>query len=158
MRDHRLDLTFYGRAETLTIPTEHVEFGRFLDAVKRLSADDKKVPAFYLFGATPELSVLVSVSDVQTAYAVIGGDGHFGDVLVDKDVGLFLRGRPGPLLLRLPPKGPLGDMLLGLTETMYGEAIPACVMLADDQNHPVFFRLDEIQYVVFKSRVLMNGT
>lgn len=158
MRDHRLDLTFYGRTETIAIPSDHAEFTRFLDAVKRLAADDKKVPAFYLFGATPEISVVVSVGDVQTAYAVLGGDGHFGDALVDKDVALFLRGRPGPLMLRLPPKGPLGDMLLGLTETMYGEAIPGCVMLADDQNHPVFFRLDEVQYAVFRSRVLLNGT
>ena len=40
MRDHRLDLTFYGRSETITIPTDHAEFTRFLDAVKRLAADD----------------------------------------------------------------------------------------------------------------------
>ena len=157
MRDHRLDLTFYGRPETLAIPAEHPEFTRFLDAVKRLAAGDQKVPAYYLFSPTPELGVLLSVSDVQTAHAIMGGDGHFGDSLVDRDVALFLRGRVAPLLLRLPPKGPLGDMLQGLADTTYGETIPGCVMLADDQNHPVFFRLDEIQYAVFRNRVLKNG-
>ena len=156
MRDHRLDLTFYNRGETLTIPADHGEFTRFLDAVKKLAGDDRKVPAFYMFAATPQISVVVSVSDVQTAHAIMGGDGAFGDPLVDKDVALFLRGRPGPVLLRLPPKGPLGDMLQGLCDTMYGEPLPGCVMLADEQNHPVFFRLDEIQYVVFRSKVLQD--
>ena len=157
MRDNRLDLTFYNRQELLTIPADHAEFNRFLDAVKKLAADDKQVPAYYMFAATPQVSVVVSVSDVQTAHAIMGGDGRFGDLLVDKDVALFLRGRAAPVLLLLPPKGPLGDMLTGLCDTMYGESIPGCVMLADDQNHPIFFRLDEIQYAVFRSAVLQNG-
>ena len=157
MRDHRLDLTFYNRGEQLSIPADHTEFNRFLEAVKKLAADDKKVPAYYMFAATPQVSVVVSVSDVQTAHAISGGDGKFGDVLVDRDVALFLRGRAAPVLLRLPPKGPLGDMLSGLCDTMYGESIPGCVMLADEQNHPIFFRLDEIQYAVFRSKVLQNG-
>ena len=157
MRDHRLDLTFYGRGEMFSIPADHAEFTKFLDAVKRLAADDKKVPAYYMFAATPEVSVVISIHDVQTAHAIMGGDGNFGDVLVDKDVALFLRGRPGPVLLRLPPQGPLGDMLTGLCDTRYGEELPGCVMLADEQSHPIFFRLDEIQYVVFRSRVLQGA-
>jgi len=157
MRDHRLDLTFYNRNETLSIPADHAEFTRFLDSVKRLAADDKKVPAYYMFATTPEVSVVVSIHDVQTAHAIMGGDGGFGDILVDKDVALFLRDRAGPMLLRLPPKGPLGDMLNDLCDTHYGEKLPSCVMLADDQSHPIFFRLDEIQYVVFRSRVMQNG-
>lgn len=154
MRDHRLDLTFYGRTETLTIPAEHAEFSRFLDSVKLLAAGQQGVAAFYLFTPSSSIGVLVSVGDVQTAHAVIGGDGYFGDILADRDVALFLRGRVAPLLLRLPPQGPLGDMLQGLADTPYGDALPGCVMLADDQNNPVFFRLDEVQYAVYRSRVL----
>jgi hypothetical protein len=154
MREHRLDLTFYGRTETLMIPAEHQEFSRFLDSVKLLAAGDKRVAAYYLFTPSNVVGVLVSVSDVQTAHAVIGGDGYFGDILADRDVALFLRGRAAPLLLRLPPQGPLGDMLQGLADTLYGDAIPTCVMLADELNNPVFFRLDEVQYAVFRSRIL----
>jgi hypothetical protein len=156
MHNHRIRLTFYGRPETLTIPTTDDEYTRFLDNVKRLAAGERGVPAFYLFSATSEVSVIVSVGDVQTAHCLKGGNGAFPDLLAGHDVAFHLRGRMSPLQVKLPAGGPISDMLLGLTETTYGEEVPGCVMLADDYGQPLFLRLDEIQFVACRGRVLLD--
>jgi hypothetical protein len=156
MHNHRIRLNFYGRPETVTIPTTDEEYTRFLDNVKRLAGGDRGVPAFYLFSATPEVSVIVSVADVQTAHCLKGADGGFPDFLGGQDVAFHLRGRMSPFQLKLPRGGPIADMLLGLTDTLYGEEIPGCVMLADEYSQPLFMRLDEIQFVAFRGRILLD--
>lgn len=156
MHNHRIRLTFYGRPETLTIPTTDEEYSRFLENVKRLAAGDRGVPAFYLFSATTEVSVLVAVGDVQTAHCLKGADGQFPDLLGGQDVAFHLRGRMNPFQLKLPRGGPIADMLLGLTDTLYGEEIPGCVMLADEYGQPLFLRLDEVQFVAFRGRILLD--
>ncbi|HEX7964835.1 MAG TPA: hypothetical protein VF651_03870 [Gammaproteobacteria bacterium] len=154
MSKQYLRLTFYGRATPVHVEIGQVDADDILGGVKGLAAGGKDIQAFYLFPVSDALSVLISVSEIQTLQLTSQPNGDWKPAAHKGGVAFFLKGRTEPLVLDYTGHGPLDDMFHGLAEMRYGEEIPGCIMLTDGAGEPAFFRMDEIQYAVVKTGLI----
>lgn len=154
MPKHFLRLTFYGRETPILLDIGETDSAEFLEAIKNLSAGGKDIQAFYLFGLSDNLSALISVGELQTVQFTSKKNGDVWKPALSHGVAFYLKGRGEPLVLDYSGMGPLDDMFHGLTDTGYDEEIPGCIMLADGNGEPSFFRLDEIQYAVVRTDLI----
>ncbi|HWP94174.1 MAG TPA: hypothetical protein VNL72_00360 [Gammaproteobacteria bacterium] len=160
MHTSQLQLTFYDREDTLTLPVTSRESSHFMECVKKLAAGDRSVPSHYLLNLSDTHTALVAIKEVQTVYAVAnGGTGHFAAPAgLDNDgAAFYLQRRRAPLLIALAPKGPFSDMITALITTHYDEPAVGCIMLADKASNPIFFRLDEVQFAIITRSLLAPG-
>ncbi|HEY4127205.1 MAG TPA: hypothetical protein VGN70_04085 [Gammaproteobacteria bacterium] len=149
-----LRLTFYGREAPVHVEIGQVDAEDIMSGLKALSAGGKDMQAFYLFPIGGELSILISVGEIQTVQLTSKQNGDWKPAALHHGVAFYLKGRSHPLELDYSGHGPLDDMFHGLADTRYGEEIPGCIMLADGAGEPAFFRMDEIQYVIAKSSLI----
>lgn len=157
MSKHSLRLTFYGQEDAIRINIDEADYQGLMEGVKLLAAGKSRVPAFYLFSISAELSVLISVKEIQSLQSSAQANGHdWSPVLKTGGVAFYLRGRRHPLVLDYSGKGPLDDMMHGLATATYSDDVPGCVMLADGSGEPVFFRLDEVQLAVMRSELIKH--
>jgi hypothetical protein len=155
MAKQYLRLTFYGREAPVHVEIGDVDAEDIMAGLKGLSAGGKDIKAFYLFPIGGELSILVSVAEIQTVQLTTKHNGDWKPAALNHGgVAFYLKGRTQPLELDYTGHGPLDDMFHGLADTTYGEEIPGCIMLADGAGEPAFFRMDEIQYAVTKSSLV----
>ena len=154
MAKQYLRVTFYGREAPVHVEIGQVDADDIIAGLKGLSAGGKDMKAFYLFPIGGELSILISVAEIQTVQLTAKPNGDWKPAALDHGVAFYLKGRDHPLELNYSGHGPLDDMFHGLAETDYGEAAPGCIMLADGAGEPSFFRLDEVQYAIAKSSLI----
>ena len=155
MAKQYLRLTFYGRETPVHVEIGQVDAEDIMAGLKGLSAGGKDIKAFYLFPIGGELSILISVAEIQTVQLTSKQNGDWKPAaLAHGGVAFHLKGRIHPLELDYTGHGPLDDMFHGLADTDYGEAAPGCIMLADGAGEPTFFRLDEIQYAIAQSSLI----
>jgi hypothetical protein len=154
MAKQYLRLTFYGREAPLHVEIGDVDAEDIIQALKGYSAGGKDIQAFYLFPIGGELSLLMSVSEIQTVQLTKKQNGDWKPAALNHGVAFYLKGRTQPLELDYTGHGPLDDMFHGLAETAHGEDIPGCIMLSDGSGEPSFFRMDEIQFAIAKSSLI----
>jgi len=154
MAKQYLRLTFYGREAPLHVEIGDVDAEDIIQALKGYSAGGKDIQAFYLFPIGGELSLLMSVSEIQTVQLTKKQNGDWKPAALNHGVAFYLKGRTQPLELDYTGHGPLYDMFHGLAETAHGEDIPGCIMLSDGSGEPSFFRMDEIQFAIAKSSLI----
>ncbi len=156
MPKHFLRVTFYGRETPIQLAVGETDAREFLEAIKDLSAGGKHIQAFYLFPLADNLSALISVHELQTVQFTSKQNGSVWAPQLSHGVAFYLKGRAQPMVLDYSGTGPLDDMFHGLASTGYGEEIPGCIMLADGEGEPSFFRLDEIQYALVRSELIQK--
>jgi len=154
MAKQYLRLTFYDREAPVHVEIGQVDAEDIVAGLKGLSAGGKDIKAFYLFPIGSDLSILISVGEIQTVQLTAKHNGDWRPPTLNHGVAFYLKGRGHPLELDYTGHGPLDDMFHGLADTGYGEEIPGCIMLSDGAGEPAFFRLDEIQYAVAKSSLI----
>lgn len=155
MAKQYLRLTFYGREAPVHVEIGQVDAEDIMAALKGYSAGGKDIQAFYLFPIGGDLSMLMSVSEIQTVQLTSKQNGDWKPAALSHGgVAFYLKGRTQPLELDYSGHGPLDDMFHGLADTAHGEEIPGCIMLSDGAGEPAFFRLDEIQYAIAKSELI----
>jgi hypothetical protein len=154
MAKQYLRLTFYGREAPLHVEIGQVDADDVMAALKGYSAGGKDIQAFYLFPIGGDLSLLISVSEIQTVQLTSKQNGDWKPATLHHGVAFYLKGRTQALELDYSGHGPLDDMFHGLADTAHGEEIPGCIMLADGAGEPAFFRLDEVQYAIAKSSLI----
>lgn len=155
MSTHFLRITFYAREEAVRINVGANDYSRLMEGVKALAAGQARVPAFYVFPVSAELSALISVKEIQFLQSSKQANGHdWAPVLKTGGVAFYLRGRAHPLVLDYSGQGPLDDMFHGLATATYSDEVPGCIMLTDGAGEPVFFRLDEVQFAVVRSELI----
>ena len=154
MAKQYLRLTFYGREAPLHVEIGDVDAEDIIAALKGYSAGGKDIQAFYLFPIGSELSLLISVSEIQTVQLTKKQNGDWRPATLNHGVAFYLKGRTHALELDYTGHGPLDDMFHGLADTAHGEEIPGCIMLSDGAGEPAFFRLDEVQYAIAKSSLI----
>lgn len=150
-----LRITFYTREEAVRINIGESDYASLMVGIKALAAGQARVPAFYLFPVSAELSALISVKEVQFLQSSRQSNGHdWSPVLKAGGVAFYLRGRTHPLVLDYSGQGPLDDMFHGLATATYSDEVPGCIMLTDGSGEPVFFRLDEVQFAVVRTELI----
>jgi hypothetical protein len=154
MAKQYLRVTFYGREAPVHVEIGQLDAEDIMAGLKGLSAGGKDIKAFYLFPIGGDLSILISVAEIQTVQLTAKHNGDWRPPALNHGVAFYLKGRAQPLGLDYSGHGPLDDMFHGLTDTGYGEEIPGCIMLSDGAGEPSFFRMDEIQYAVAKSSLI----
>jgi hypothetical protein len=154
MAKQYLRLTFYGREAPVHVEIGQVDADDIMAGLKGLSAGSKDMKAFYLFPIGSELSILISVGEIQTVQLTSKQNGDWRPAALNHGVAFYMKGRTQPLELDYTGHGPLDDMFHGLADTAYGDEIPGCIMLSDGAGEPSFFRLDEIQYAIAKSSLI----
>lgn len=157
MSAHFLRITFYGREEAIRINISARDYDGLMAGVKALAAGQARVPAFYVFSVSDELSALISVKEIQFLQSSKQANGHdWAPILKTGGVAFYLRGRAHPLVLDYSGQGPLDDMFHGLATATYSDEVPGCIMLTDGTGEPVFFRLDEVQFAVVRSELIQR--
>lgn len=157
MAKNYLRLTFYGRETPVQVAIGEVDAQEILGGIKGLAAGGKDVRAFYLFPVSEFLSALISVAEIQTVQLTAKPNGGvWTPPAVASGVAFYLKGRRDPLLLDYTGVGPLDDMFHGLAQTDYGDELPGCIMLADSEGEPSFFRLDEVQYALVRTELIQK--
>lgn len=157
MAKHFVRVTFYGRETPLQVTIGDVDAEDIIGGVKGLAAGGKDIQAFYLFSVGEHVSALISVAEIQTLqFSTRPNGGIWTPPVMAAGVAFYLKGRREPLLLDYTGTGPLDDMFHGLAETRYGEELPGCIMLADGNGEPSFFRLDEIQYAIVRTDLIQK--
>ena len=154
MAKQYLRLTFYGREAPVHVEIGDVDAEDIISGVKGLAAGGKDIQAFYLFPIGNDLSLLISVSEIQTLQFTKKQNGDWKPAALNHGVAFYLKGRGQPLELDYTGHGPLDDMFHGLADTRYGEELPGCIMLSDGSGEPSFFRMDEIQFAIAKSSLI----
>lgn len=154
MAKQYLRLTFYGREAPVHVEIGQVDAEEIVAALKGYSAGGKDIQAFYLFAIGGELSMLMSVNEIQTVQLTSKQNGDWKPAALNHGVAFYLKGRAQPLELDYTGHGPLDDMFHGLAETAHGEEVPGCIMLSDGAGEPSFFRMDEIQFAIAKSSLI----
>lgn len=157
MNTHFLRIRFYGREEAVRINVGEANYAGLMAGVKSLAAGQSRVPAFYLLPVAASLSMLISVKQIQSLQSSRQSNGHdWAPVLEAGGVAFYLRGRAQPLVLDYSGQGPLDDMFHGLVTATYSDEVPGCIMLADGDGEPVFFRLDEVQFAVVRNELIQR--
>ena len=158
MAKQYLRVTFYGREAPVHVEIGQVDADEIMAALKGYSAGGKDIQAFYLFPIGGDMSMLMSVSEIQTVQLTSKPNGDWRPAALSHGVAFYLKGRTQPLELDYKGHGPLDDMFHGLADTTHGEEIPGCIMLADGAGEPAFFRLDEVQYAVVKTGLIQKSS
>ena len=156
MAKQYLRVTFSGREAPVHVEIGQVDADDIMGALKGYSAGGKDIQAFYLFPIGGDMSMLMSVSEIQTVQLTSKPNGDWRPAALNHGVAFYLKGRTQPLELDYTGHGPLDDMFHGLADTAHGEEIPGCIMLADGAGEPAFFRLDEVQYAVVKTGLIQK--
>lgn len=154
MAKQYLRLSFYGREAPVHAEIGQVDADEIVGGIKGLAAGGKYIRAFYLFPTAGDLSLLVSVRELQTVQLTAKPNGDWKPATIHHGVAFYLKGRKDPLELDYTGHGPLDDMFHGLAAMDYHDEIPGCIMLADGAGEPAFFRLDEIQYAVARTELI----
>ena len=152
-----LELVFYGREGTRALPVNSDSYVRLIEALKRLSAGDRDIPAYFILGVNPKVAALIAVKEVQSVYCVdIGRNASYSERESVEGMEFYLTGREEPVHINLDPGGPISDMLVAMTETGYGDLDEGCVMMPDHDGNPFLFVPADVQYILME-RVYVEG-
>jgi hypothetical protein len=153
MATHYLWVTFYGRETALQVPIGQADYEELFADLKALAAGSSNLKSFYLFPISNKLSALIALREVQTVrFASKSG----GEPTLAGGVAFYLKGRNAPLVFDYTGRGPLDDMFHGLATMQFEDAVPGCVMLTDGNGEPAFLRLDEIQYAIVHTELIVQ--
>jgi hypothetical protein len=149
MAKHLLELVFYGREEALAYPAREDGFDDLTDALRRLSAGDRDINAYYPLEVSDQVSMLVSIKHIQTMRIVTiqAGGGSYVPGQVE-GMEFYLAARNAPISIDMDPTGPIHDVLIAMAEATREEGMPGCVMLSDREGNPFLFVPNDVQFIL----------
>lgn len=151
MTEHVLKIWFYEREEALSLPVDESDYDKLIENLKKLAAGNQDIPSYFVLKASEKIYVLISVKDIVALYSMTRGGTELEPVDGAK---VMLRHLPMPVEIAFHERGPFSDLLAEMSETSYAETPEGCVMMPDTEGGSIFFRPDDIQYVILNSRYL----
>lgn len=151
MAEHTLKIWFYERDQALSLPVEKDDYDKLIENLKQLASGHQDIPSYFVLKASEKVSVLISVKDIVALYSMTRGKAELQPVDGAKVV---LRHLPTPVEIAFDEHGPFPDLLEEMSEMSYAETPEGCVMMPDTEDGSIFFRPDDLQYVIFNARYL----
>ena len=146
-----LRMWFYQRPGAVSVPILREDYERLLGQLKQLAMGDRGIPGYLLFKLSPDVALLVSVKSLAALQCLedVGAE-------VPKVDGatLYLRNLPDPISVGFHEHGPFEDLVNEMQETTCEEDPEGCVMMPDRDGNSIFFRPDDVHYILFDTHYL----
>lgn len=146
-----LRMWFYHRPGSVSVPILRDDYEHLLTQLKQLAMGDRSIPGYLVFKLSQDVALLVSVKSLAALQCL---DDASAEVPTVDGAEVYLRDLPDPIPVRFHEHGPFEDLVQEMCETSCLEDPEGCVMMPDRDGNSIFFRPDDVHYILFDTHYL----